>query len=97
MIFEVLRWYTATAAGLVILVGTWQARRWLAFELREQLHWLSTTLLNLGVLVASIEALVYGIPGGVRTYLFAVAVTWLLAAVVYHPLAVWRARRRREG
>lgn len=96
MIIEVLRWYSVTASVLVILVGTAQWRRWPQFRAQERLHWLSTALLNLAALVGSLEALAYGLPGGVRIYLVAVAVTWLLVAVLHHPAAAWRARHRQE-
>ncbi len=93
---EVLRIYSVTLCCLVIVVGTAQARRWLALSPEERLHCLSSALLNLAALVGTVEALRAGYPGGGRVYLVAVAVTWLLAAVSYRPLTA-ALRRRWEG
>ena len=91
---DVLRVYSLTLCLLIIAAGTAQMRRWLTYAPQERLHWLSTALLNLAALVGTWEALRAGYPGGLRVHLTALALTWLLAAVLYRPVCAARARRR---
>jgi hypothetical protein len=48
----------------------------------------------LSAFVGCLESIAYHVPGGWRTYVLALAETWLLFAVLYHPVSEWRARRR---
>lgn len=91
---DVVRVYSLAVAVLVVAVGTAQIRRWPAFDPQERLHWLATCLLNLTALVGTWESLRAGYPGGLRVYLLALALTWLLAAVSYQPVTAWRTRRQ---
>lgn len=91
--------YSVAVSALAALVGTAQIRQWMRFEPRERLLWLSVAVLNLTAFVGSVEALVQGNPGGWRVYLTALAVTWLLATVLYGPVLAlcdrWRTREER--
>ena len=91
---DVVRWFNVAAALVVIAAGTVQIRQWRTFRPAERLHWQSTALFNLTALIGSLESLRGHLAGGSRVYLLAVALTWLLAAVLHRPYARWRARRR---
>lgn len=92
---DAVRIYNVTAAVLIIVLGTVQAGRWRSFDTAERLHWQATALFNLTALIGSAESLRDGLPGGLRVYLLAVGLSWLLAVVLHHPFTRWRARRRR--
>lgn len=80
---EFIRYYSIAVSVLVILIGTYQIRSWWTFRNAERIHWLSTASLNLAMLIGSIEAQIRNLPIGPRNYLVALALTWLLAAVIY--------------
>lgn len=80
-----------------IVIGTAQARRWRLFSPVERLHWQSTAVLNLAILIGTIEALHGDYPGGLRIYLISVGLWWLLTAVLYRPVLLLVERRRRRG
>lgn len=90
---DLMRWYNVAVAATVVIAGTAQSRRWAAFSVPERLHWQATAVLNLTALIGTWESLRAGYPGGLRVYLLAVGVTWLLAAVLHDPLTRWRTRR----
>lgn len=91
-----IRLYTISVCVLVILIGTPQLRRWMRGTAEERLHWLSTIALNLAILLGTADAYRQDIPGGTRLYLVAVAVTWLLAAVLYQPVHDLLELRKKE-
>lgn len=100
MLTEWLRIYVVVVSLFVMVVGTMQWRRFLVFIPENQLAWLSIAALNLAIGVGTLESFVDGAPGGVRNYLIAVAMTWLLAAVCYRPFLWahlrWRAWRKTQ-
>ena len=94
---EFLRWYVVVVAVLVIVVGTPHLlHRWRNYRVENQMAWLAIVLFNLATLLGTLEALWRETPGGYRNYLFAIAETWLLAAVSYEPVRIWRAWRARH-
>ena len=93
-VFVWLRLYVMVLSVLVAVVGTAQWRRWPTFMVENQYAWLAIAALNLSAFVGCLESIADNIPGGWRTYVLALAETWLLFAVLYHPVSEWRARRR---
>ena len=93
-----MRWYNLACSLAIGLIGTPQLRT-LLFERgdKARLLWQSSIVLNLAILLGTVESLRAGYPGGYRVYLIAVGLTWLLAAVLYTPLMRWRGRHREEG
>lgn len=92
---DAVRWMNLVVSLATILIGTSQARQWARFTPMERLHWQSTAVLNLAALIGTVEGLRGGYPGGVRVYLLAVGLWWLLAAVLYRPVLLLLERRRR--
>lgn len=92
--FVWLRVYVIVLSVLVAVVGTCQWRRWPTFMVENQYAWLAIAALNLSAFIGCLESLVEHVPGGWRTYVLALAETWLLVAVLHHPLSSWRVRRR---
>lgn len=93
---EAVRLYTVAVCLSCAVIGTPQLRGWMRDATpHEHLHWMSTVALNLAIGVGTFEAYLSDVPGGWRVYLVAVAVTWLLAAVLYRP-ARWLIQRRRR-
>lgn len=94
---DALRLYVIVVSILVCVAGTFQWRRWSGFAPENQLAWLAIAALNAAVGYGTFETWRAGLPGGVRNHVLALAMTWLLAAVLYHPatslLARWRACR----
>lgn len=89
-----LRIYVIAVAVLVAVAGGFQWRRWLGFKPENQLAWLAIVALNTAVGYGTWETWRAHLPGGVRNYLIALAMTWLLASVLYHPGTHLCARRR---
>lgn len=89
-----LRIYVVIVSVLVAVVGTCQWRRWRSFKTENQLAWLALVALNAATGYGTVEVLLMGQPGGTRNLIVCLAETWLLAAVLYHPLKTWRERRR---
>jgi hypothetical protein len=84
---DALRIYTTSVCLLCALIGTPQLRSWMRNATpQEHLHWMSTVALNVAIGIGTLDAYLSGAPGGWRLYLVAVAVTWLLAAVLYRPV-----------
>lgn len=94
---EEIRMYSLIVSGVVILVGTAQMSQWRTFGPQERLLWLSVAVFNFTAFVGSWEALVQRTPGGYRVYLTCLAVTWLLATVLYGPLTHLREWRRQRS
>lgn len=92
---DLIRYINITLAVACILCGTPQWRRLLSGG-REQLHWLASILLNLTALGGSVEALHRHIPPGIATYALAVALIFLLAAVLYPPVQARFTRHEKE-
>lgn len=93
MFEEWVRYYNIAVSVVVAIVGTPQLRTFLTLGGRRQLSWQALILFNLTAFWGSIEALRAGAHGGIRMYLLAIAITWLLAAVLIDPITHWRARR----
>jgi hypothetical protein len=93
-----IRWYVVVVGVLVAIVGTAQIPRWRTFLYVNQLAWVALALMNLATVTGNIEVLIHPNPGGLRTYLSAIAVTFELCAVSFAPArTVWRRwRLRRE-
>lgn len=92
---DALRIYTMTVCLMCAVIGTPQLPGWMRdASPQEHLHWLSTVALNAAIGLGTLEAFLADAPGGWRLYLVAVAVTWLLAAVLYRPVR-WLIERRR--
>jgi len=89
-----VRIYTICVCITVALVGTPQLWRWMRGTAEERLHWLATVAINLAILLGTFEALRAHADGGIRVYLVAVAMTWLLAAVLYRPVHTVLERHR---
>jgi hypothetical protein len=95
-VYEWLRYYVIAVSVLVAIAGTLQWRRFPTFKVENQYAWLALVALNLSNLAGTAEALVNDVPGGFRNYIVALAETWLLVAVLYHPFHAWRDRRRSD-
>jgi len=91
-----LRVYVIAVSVVVAVVGSFQWRRWLGFKPENQYAWLSLVALNLAIGLGTLETVHQHVPGGYRNYLTAIAMTWLLGSVLYHPVAALRKRRRRS-
>ena len=89
-----LRLYVIAVSLICAVAGTLQCRRFPTFKPENQLAWLALAALNVAIGLGTFESLEAHIPGGYRNYLVALAMTWLLAAVLYVPTHNWRARRR---
>lgn len=92
-----LRIYTTVLTVLVAVIGSCQIRRWKTYMPETQLAWLALVFLNLSAFVGTVQTLSGGIPGGTRTYVVAIAVTFELYAVAFPPvrsLFRWRRARR---
>jgi hypothetical protein len=90
-LIEGIRIYVIVVGILAMLLGTAQIRNWRSFLYVNQLAWLALALLNFAVVLGNIEVLVSPNPGGPRTYVTAVAVTFELWAVAFTPArALWR-------
>jgi hypothetical protein len=89
-----LRVYVLIVAVVVAVVGTLQWRRWSGFKVENRLAWLALVALNLALGFGTLETLQQNLPGGLRNYIVALAMTFLLAAVLYHPACAVRARLR---
>ncbi len=96
MIVELLRTYNLVVAALIIVAGTCQWRRWRTFPPQERLHWQATALLNLAALIGAVEALARGTRPGIAVWIVAVALTWLLCAVLYWPVTTLMHNRKKE-
>lgn len=98
MLTDWLRWYVIAVGALAALIGTPQwPRIWRDGNPQDVMAWLALAALNLAVVLGTVEGLVRGLPGGPRNWLISVAMTWLLAAVAYHPARQgwrWWLRRR---
>jgi hypothetical protein len=92
---DLIRYINITLATACILCGTPQWRRLLSGG-REQLHWLASILLNVTALIGSIEGLRLHSPPGIATYALAVALIFLLAAILYPPAQARFARHDKE-
>lgn len=92
-VFDWLRMYVVVVSVIVAVVGTLQWRRWFGFKVENQYAWLAIAALNLSAFTGSLESLIYDVPGGIRTYVLALAESWLLVAVLYHPVKQWRRRK----
>lgn len=92
-----LRVYVVIVSAIVAMLGTFQAKRWRSYLAENQLAWLALALLNLAAFVGCLESLLRDVPGGTRTYVVALAVTYELQAVAFHPVrALWRHWRVRR-
>jgi hypothetical protein len=96
-VIEGIRIYVIVVGVIVMALGTTQARYWRTFLYVNQLAWMALAMLNFAVVMGNIEVLINPNPGGPRTYVTAVAVTFEFWAVAYTParsaLRWWRARR----
>lgn len=91
-----IRYYNIACSIAIAIVGSPQLFGRNGFLTRggkSQLHWQSSILLNLTALWGTIEALRAGYGGGFRVYFLAIALTWLLATVLWMPLEYLRAAR----
>ena len=92
-----LRVYVLVVTILVAIVGTCQVRRWFSFLPENQLVWLAVVVFNFAAFYGTADQLAKHVPGGIRSYITAIAVTFALYAVCYwptHVLVRWlRARR----
>ena len=89
-----LRVYVIAVSVVCAVAGSLQWRRWPRFKPENQLAWLALAALNLAIGIGTLESLHAHLPGGYRNYLTALAMTWLLAAVLYVPVTERWARRR---
>lgn len=86
-----LRIYVVAVATVVAIVGTLQVRRWRSFLWENQLGWLALALFNFAAFYGCLEQLVQHAPGGARTWITALATTFALQAVSFHPArTAWR-------
>lgn len=96
-VIHAVRIYTATVGVLVAVVGTAQIYRWRSFLPENQMAWLAVATFNFSAVFGTVDLLLHGAPGGARTYIAAVAVTFALYAVLHYPLhrlqRWWRTRR----
>lgn len=94
-----LRVYVIVVSIVVAIAGSLQWRRWPGFKVENRLAWLSLVALNFAMGYGTWETLRAGVPGGPRNYVTCLAMTFLLAAVFYHPVVALRARlsRRKEN
>lgn len=92
-----LRVYVIIVAVFVAVAGSLQWRRWPGFKVENRLAWLAIVALNFSMGFGTLETLRAGFPGGPRNYVSALAMTFLLAAVLYHPVSGWHQRRRRRS
>lgn len=90
-----LRVYVIVVSVVVAVIGSLQWRRWCEFKVENRLAWLAVIFLNFAMGFGTVESLHAGIPGGPRNYVTALAMTFLLAAVLYHPVRALRARLSR--
>jgi hypothetical protein len=90
-----IRVYTVTVGFLVAIIGTAQWRRWMTFLPENQMAWLAVAAFNFSMVFGTFEVLGKGVPGGPRSFIAAIAVTFALFAVMHHPLH--RLRRWREN
>lgn len=88
------RLYVVIAASAVAIIGTLQIRRWRTFLWENQFAWLAIAAFNFAAWFGCLDQLIHHAPGGTRTYITALAVTWALYAVLHHPLR--QLLRRRE-
>src|SRR5437763_15886452 len=96
-VIQAVRLYIVVVGIAVAVVGSLQWRRWRTFLPENQLAWLSLAVGNFSVVFGTVDVYAKGIPGGSRTYIAAVAVTFALFAVLHYPLHQlrrWREARR---
>lgn len=89
---EVFRYYNIVVSVVIAIVGTPRLRDFLTRGGEEQMTWMALILLNVSAFWGTFESLRGGYPAGVRVYILSTALTWLLVAVLYTPLAEWKAR-----
>jgi hypothetical protein len=94
-IIQGIRIYTVVVGCLVAVIGTAQVYRWRTFLPENQMAWLSLAAFNFSMVFGTLDVLSKDIPGGVRSYIAAVATTFALYAVLHYPLH--RLRRWREA
>jgi len=95
---DAVRIYTMVVCLLTAIAGTPQLARWFGSgDAERRLHWLASIAMNLAFLLGTAEAYFTHAATGVRVYLVALAVTWLLACVLYYPTTLLIERRRRDG
>lgn len=91
------RLYVVVTATAVALLGTLQVRRWRTFMPENQLAWLAVAALNFSSWFGCLDQWLHNGPGGIRTYIAAVGVTFALYAVLHHPVhraaRWWRVRQ----
>ena len=92
-----LRIYSLVVAIIVAIIGTTQIRLWRSYMMQNQLAWMGLALFNGATIYGLSEQLAKHTPGGTRSYVTALAVTFALHAVAYTPtrrfLRWWRARQ----
>jgi hypothetical protein len=93
-IIQGIRIYTVVVGILVAIIGTAQVGRWRSYLLENQMAWLSLAAFNFSMVFGTFEVLGKGVPGGPRSFIAAIAVTFALYAVLHYPLH--RLRRWRE-
>lgn len=85
-VFHALRVYVVVVSSLVAVIGTAQIRRWRTFLPSSQLAWLAVAAFNATAWYGTVDQMAHGVPGGSRTYVTSVAVTYALCAVCYWPV-----------
>jgi hypothetical protein len=94
---QYVRLYVIVVGVLVAIVGTLQISRWRTYLPQNQFAWLAVAIFNFSSVFGTFDVWVHDTPGGVRSYVSAVATTFALFAVSYQPLHnLGRWRRARQ-
>lgn len=89
--------YVLTVGLLNGVVGSLRWRFWVSLPARARFVWLGAAALNLGWTIAAWELLTYPAPIaslGIRWFVAAMGVTWLLVAIMLDPAQRWWKARR---